>query len=153
MSLDALPPAFPILADPSRGQNFPERTHPALAPGLLAAPGAGPAGRRSLGDAPTLLSEASLPFLLFVRPGSPGDPIQSRHPSPTPAAPQLIGMLGVGVGWLVVLASHQGTLLGTPEGPGLRPGSLPGATTAEILSMPLVRLQPACPNDPNSDSA
>lgn len=38
---------------------------------------------------------------------------------------------------MVVLASHQETFLVTPEGPGLRPGSLLGTTKAEILLMPL----------------
>lgn len=38
---------------------------------------------------------------------------------------------------MVVLASHQETLLVTPEGPGLRLGSLLGVTKAEILLIPL----------------
>lgn len=96
----------------------------------------GPAGRWSFGVAPTVLSEVSLPFLLFAGSGSPGDPVQNRYPLPHPGGYPVNWNAGRRLG-MVVLASQQATLLVTPKGPGLRPGSLLGATKAEILLMPL----------------
>lgn len=78
--LPAPPSLFPIIADPKIGQNFPERTRPALAQGLPAAPGAGQRGRGSFGDAPTLLSEVS-PHLFFCSPGrGPLETLFRTHP-------------------------------------------------------------------------
>lgn len=77
----------------------------------------------------------SPPFLLFSRLGSPGDPIQNRYPSPTPAATQLIGVRGGGVGWWswhlirVPYLKHPKDLL--------RPGSLLNTIKAESLLMAL----------------
>lgn len=88
-----------------------------------------------------MLSEVSLPFLLFAGSGSPGDPVQNRYPLPHPGGYPVNWNAGRRLG-VVVLASQQETLLVTPEGPGLRPGSLLGATKAEILLMPLQDCSP-----------
>lgn len=126
-------PAFPIVAEPERGQNFPERTHPALSQGLLAALPAGASGPLVIwGMIPQCFQRC--PYLSFcsLGRGSPGDPVQNRYPLPHPGGYPVNWNAGRRFG-MVVLASHQETLLVTPEGPGLRLGSLLGATKAEIL--------------------
>lgn len=122
--LPAPPSLFPIIAYPKRGQNFPERTHPALAQGLLAAPGTGQRAAGHLGMHPHCFQRC--PHLSFCSPGR--GPLETPFRTDTPPPPRRLPSFNWSAGrrrGMVVLASRQGTLLETPEGPAkarLTPG-------------------------------